>query len=347
MHLESVGTPVMWIGFMAFVLAMLALDLGVFHRKAHVVKMREALTWSAVWISLALIFNVGVYFWFGSQRALEFLTAYLIEETLSVDNLFVFLVIFRYFAVPAALQHRVLFWGIIGAITLRISFILAGAALLQRFHWVMYVFGAFLVFTGIKLLVQRDTEMHPERNPVLRIARRVIPSISEYRGTHFTVVENGRRYATPLLMVLLVIEATDVVFAVDSIPAVFAVTEDPFIVFTSNIFAVLGLRALYFALAGMMEKFHYLKVGLGLVLSFVGVKMLIADVYKLPIVASLVVIASLLGASIVASILRPAPPAPLPGDLDDASAPLPALDAAPPTAEDDGRPSTPLAAQKR
>jgi tellurite resistance protein TerC len=290
-----------------------------------------------------------VYFWFGSQRALEFLTAYLIEETLSVDNLFVFLVIFRYFAVPAALQHRVLFWGIIGAITLRISFILAGAALLQRFHWVMYVFGAFLVFTGIKLLVQRDAEMHPERNPVLRIARRVIPTISEYRGTHFTVVENGRRYATPLLMVLLVIEATDVVFAVDSIPAVFAVTRDPFIVFTSNIFAVLGLRALYFALAGMMEKFHYLKVGLGLVLAFVGVKMLIADVYKLPIVASLAVIASLLSGSIVASILRPAPPAPLPPDPDDASAPLPALEAAPPTAEDadDGRSSTPLAAQKR
>jgi tellurite resistance protein TerC len=350
MHLESVGTPVMWIGFTAFVLAMLALDLGVFHRKAHVVKMREALTWSAVWVGLALAFNVGVYFWFGSERALEFLTAYLIEETLSVDNLFVFLVIFGYFAVPPALQHRVLFWGIVGAITLRIVFILAGAALLQRFHWVMYLFGAFLVFTGIRLLVQREAEMHPERNPVLRIARRVIPTISEYRGTRFTVVENGRRYATPLLMVLLVIEATDVVFAVDSIPAVFAVTEDPFIVFTSNIFAVLGLRSLYFALAGMMEKFHYLKVGLGLVLAFVGVKMLIADVYKLPIIVSLVVIASLLGGAIAASILRPParPPAPLPDrDEDEQPEAAPTVAGSSSRTPDDGSASARLAAHKR
>jgi tellurite resistance protein TerC len=350
MHLESVGTPVMWIGFTAFVLAMLALDLGVFHRKAHVVKMREALTWSAVWVSLALAFNVGVYFWFGAERALEFLTAYLIEETLSVDNLFVFLVIFGYFAVPPALQHRVLFWGIIGAITLRIVFILAGAALLQRFHWVMYLFGAFLVFTGIRLLVQRDAEMHPERNPVLRIARRVIPTISEYRGTRFTVVENGRRYATPLLMVLLVIEATDVVFAVDSIPAVFAVTDDPFIVFTSNIFAVLGLRSLYFALAGMMAKFHYLKVGLGLVLAFVGVKMLIADVYKLPIIVSLAVIASLLGGSIAASILRPParPPVPVPDRDDDEQPPTaPTVAGSSSRTPDDGPARARLAAHKR
>jgi tellurite resistance protein TerC len=351
MHLDSVGTPAMWLGFILFVIAMLALDLGVFHRKAHVVRMREALTWSAVWVGLALAFNVGVYFWFGSQRALEFLTAYLIEETLSVDNLFVFLVIFGYFAVPAQLQHRVLFWGIIGAIVLRITFILAGAALLQRFHWVIYVFGAFLVFTGIKLLVQREAEVHPERNPVLRIARRVIPSISEYRGTKFFVIENGRRYATPLLMVLLVIEATDVVFAVDSIPAVFAVTEDPFIVFTSNIFAVLGLRSLYFALAGMMEKFHYLKVGLGLVLSFVGAKMLIADVYKLPIVVSLLVIASLLGGSIVASLLRPPAPPPLPEPDADAEPELPrvvpAQSESEAKAEPVERPSGAWAAHKR
>jgi tellurite resistance protein TerC len=313
-HFDSVGQPWMWVAFTVFVMVMLVLDLGVFHRKAHEVHMREALGWSAFWIGLAAVFNVCVYFWFGAERALEFTTAYLIEETLSVDNLFVFLVIFGYFAVPSQLQHRVLFWGIVGAIALRIVFILAGAALLQRFHWVMYVFGGFLVFTGFKLLLQREAEMHPEKNPVLRLARRVIPSISEYRGTKFFVVENGKRYATPLLMVLLVIEATDVVFAVDSIPAVFAVTRDPFIVFTSNIFAVLGLRSLYFALAGMMRKFHYLKVGLGLVLAFVGVKMLIADFYKLPIAVSLGVIAGLLGASIATSILRPptAPPLPQP-----------------------------------
>jgi tellurite resistance protein TerC len=295
----------MWVAFTAFVVAMLALDLGVFHRKAHAVQLREALAWSAVWIGLALAFNIGVYFWFGADRALEFLTAYLIEESLSVDNLFVFMVIFSYFGVPAALQHRVLFWGIASAIVLRIAFILAGAALLQRFHWVMYLFGAFLVFTGIKLLARRGAEMHPERNPVLRVARRILPTVSEYRGPRFTVVENGRRYATPLLMVLLVIEATDVVFAVDSIPAVFAVTDDPFIVFTSNIFAVLGLRSLYFALAGIMDRFHYLKVGLGLVLAFVGIKMLVADLFKVPILVSLGVIGSLLLGSIIASILRP------------------------------------------
>ena len=312
MQLESVGEPWMWIAFTAFVIAMLVLDLGVFHRKAHVVEVREALGWSAFWISLAVIFGIGVWYFFGAERALEFATAYLIEETLSVDNLFVFLVIFGYFAVPAQLQHRVLFWGIIGAIVLRIAFILAGAALLQRFHWVMYIFGAFLVFTGIKLLFQSGDEVHPEKNPILRLARKFIPTVPDYRGTKFFVVENGKRYATPLLMVLLVIEATDVVFAVDSIPAVFAVTRDPFIVFTSNIFAVLGLRSLYFALAGMMQKFHYLKVGLGLVLSFVGVKMLIADIYKLPISVSLGVIAGLLGASIVTSILRPPAESPLP-----------------------------------
>lgn len=330
MGLESVGTPVMWVGFTAFVLAMLALDLGVFHRKAHEVSVREALIWSAVWISLALAFNALVYVWFGRERALEFLAGYVIEKALSVDNLFVFLVIFSYFAVPAKLQHRVLFWGIVGAIIMRVIFILMGAALLQRFHFVMYLFGAFLVFTGIKLLAHRGADVHPERNPVLRLMRRVMPSVSDYRGAKFFVREHGRRYATPLFLVLVVIEATDVVFAVDSIPAVFAVTRDPFIVFTSNIFAVLGLRALYFALSGMMQKFHYLKVGLGLVLTFVGLKMLIADVYKLPIALSLGVIALLLAGSIVASLLRPGPAAPLPGpaappEPDDGDANTPTL----------------------
>jgi tellurite resistance protein TerC len=320
MHMHSVGTPQLWIGFVVFVLAMLALDLGVVHRKAHEVKVREALIWSAVWIGLAAAFNGLVYVWFGADRALEFLTGYVIEKALSVDNLFVFLVIFSYFAVPAALQHRVLFWGITGAIVMRIVFILGGAALLERFHWVMYVFGGFLVFTGIKLLWQRGAEVHPERNPILRLMRRIVPTVPDYHGKHFMVVQNGRRYATPLLLVLVVIEATDVVFAVDSIPAVFAVTRDPFIVFTSNIFAILGLRALYFALAGMMQKFHYLKVGLGLVLAFVGVKMLTADVYKLPIAVSLAVIAGLLAASVAASLLHPpqtTPPLPAPGRDDE------------------------------
>ncbi len=314
MSVDSVGSLGAWLGFTAFVLAMLVLDLRVFHRTPHEIRAREALAWSAVWIGLALAFNVAVGFWFGPERALEFLTGYVIEKALSVDNLFVFLVIFSYFAVPAALQHRVLFWGVVGAIAMRVLFILLGTALLARFHWVLYLFGAFLVFTGVRLLLQREGDVHPERNPVLRLFRRVVPSVSDYRGGRFTVVENGRRYATPLLMVLVVVEATDLVFATDSIPAVFAVTRDPFIVYTSNIFAVLGLRSLYFALAGLMQKFHYLKVGLGLVLAFVGVKMLIAKIYELPIAVSLGVIAGLLGASIATSILRPPGPPPLPSE---------------------------------
>ena len=303
----SIGTPALWIGFTVFVIAMLALDLGVFHRKAHEIRMREALVWSVVWIGLALSFNAGVYFWFGHERALEFLTGYLIEKALSVDNLFVFLVLFSYFAVPRQLQHRVLFWGIIGALAMRAAFILAGATLIQHFHWVIYVFGAFLVFTGIKLLAAReDDSIHPERNIVLRVFRRIVPCVSDYRGARFSVRDAGRRYATPLLMVLVAIEATDIVFAVDSIPAIFAVTTDPFIVFTSNIFAILGLRALYFLLAGMIGKFRYLKVGLGLVLAFVGSKMLLVDFIHVPIAVSLVIVAILLSLSVLASLLFPA-----------------------------------------
>jgi tellurite resistance protein TerC len=301
----SIGTPVLWIGFTVFILAVLALDLGVFHRKAHAVKIREALTWSVVWISLALVFNAGVYFWFGPERALEFLTGYLIEKALSVDNLFVFLVLFSYFAVPAQLQHRVLFWGIVGALIMRAGFIAAGATLIQNFHWVIYIFGAFLVFTGFKLLVARESEIHPERNLVIKLFRRLVPCVPEYRGARFTVKEAGRRYATPLLLVLVAIEATDVVFAVDSIPAIFAITTDPFIVFTSNIFAILGLRALYFLLAGMLGKFRYLKVGLGLVLAFVGIKMLLAGWIQVPIGLSLGVVAGLLGISIAVSLVFP------------------------------------------
>lgn len=303
--IHSIGTPALWGGFFAFVLAMLALDLFVFNRKAHEVKMREALLWSLVWIGLALVFNYGIYLWFGRQHALEFLTGYLIEKALSVDNLFVFLVVFSYFAVPKKNQHRVLFWGILGALIMRAVFIFLGAVLMQRFHWIMYLFGAFLIFTGFKLLLQKGEEVHPENNPIIKLFKKMIPMVDHYRSDRFLLREKGKLVATPLLLVLVVVETTDVVFAVDSIPAIFAVTTDPFIVFTSNIFAILGLRALFFLLAGMMGKFHYLKYGLGLVLSFVGVKMVIVDFYKFPIALSLAVIASLLTLSVVASLVFP------------------------------------------
>jgi tellurite resistance protein TerC len=302
--IETVGTPLLWIGFTTFVLAMLALDLGVFHRTSHVVRFREAATWSVVWISLALAFNVLVYHWFGREKALEFLTGYLIEEMLSVDNVFVFLVLFGCFAVPRALQHRVLFWGVLGALVMRAAFIVLGVALLSRFHWIIYVFGALLLFTAVKLLRQHELEVHPERNPVYRLFRRFVPAVNHYSGDRFVVVENGRRYATPLLFVLVVVEATDLVFAVDSIPAIFAITRDPFIVYTSNIFAILGLRSLFFVLAGVMLRFVYLQTGLALVLGFVGLKMLLADVYTVPIATSLAVVASLIGGSIAASLWR-------------------------------------------
>jgi len=267
--------------------------------------MREALIWTLVWIGLSLLFNYGILHWYGAERALEFFTGYLLEKALSVDNLFVFLVLFSYFAVPPILQHRILFWGILGALVMRAGFIVAGAALVQRFHWIMYVFGVFLVYTGFKLLRQREAEVDPAHNPALKFFRRILRAVPEYRGSAFFVREGGKLFATPLLIVLLVIEATDIVFAVDSIPAIFAITTDPFIVFTSNIFAILGLRALYFLLAGMLGRFRYLKVGLGLVLAFVGLKMLIMDLYKVPIGFSLGVIGGLILASIVVSLFRP------------------------------------------
>jgi tellurite resistance protein TerC len=305
-EIQTIGSPLLWIGFTVFVLGLLALDLGVFHREAHEFGVREALAWTVVWISLALLFNLGVYFWYGSERALEFLTGYVIEKALSVDNVFVFLVIFSAFSVPPKLQHRALFWGVIGALVTRGIFIVLGAALLNRFHWMAYLFGAFLVFTGIRLLIQRGGEIHPERNPLFRLFRRFIPSVDDYRGSHLIVVEAGKRCATPLLLVVVAIEATDIVFAIDSIPAIFAVTKDPFIVYTSNIFAMLGLRALYFALAGVVGKFQYLKVGLSLLLVFVGAKMLIAGIYAVPIPLSLGVIAATIAGSIVASLIWPA-----------------------------------------
>lgn len=304
MHFQSVGSPGLWLGFLCFVLAMLALDLGVFQRRAHQVKAREALTWTGVWVALALSFNLVVYLWFGADHALEFLAGYLIEKALSVDNLFVFIVVFAAFKVPAELQQRVLLWGVLGALVLRALFIVLGAALLQRFHWISYFFGALLVFTSAKLLVQREDSLDPRKNPALRLFRRFVPSVEEFRGGRFLVTEAGKRYATPLLLVLIVIEGSDIVFAVDSIPAVFAVTEDPFIVFTSNVFAILGLRALYFALADIVNRFHYLKPALAFVLAFVGGKMLLATVIKIPIGVSLGVIAGILASAVVLSLLR-------------------------------------------
>jgi tellurite resistance protein TerC len=305
MQFETIGSPVLWAGFIGFVLVMLAIDLGVFHKKAHEVSMKEAGVWSAVWVALAVIFNLGVYAWFGPQRALEFTTGYLIEKALAVDNIFVFVVIFTTFAVPAMYQHRVLFWGVLGALVMRAAFIVAGGAFLQRFHWAIYVFGALLAVTGVKLLVQRNQEMHPENNPLVRWFQKVFPMTPEFHGDRFLVLKNGRRYATPLLLALVAVEVTDLIFAVDSIPAIFAVTSDPFIVFTSNIFAILGLRSLYVLLAGIITKFVYLKMGLSFVLIFVGAKMLLMDVYKVPIGVSLGVIASILAISIIASLVKP------------------------------------------
>jgi len=302
MNLQSIGSPSLWTGFIVLVVAMLAVDLGIFHRKSHVVGTREALVWSGVWIGLALLFNLGVWKWFGAQRGLEFLTGYLIEKSLSIDNIFVFVVIFAALRVPPLYQHRVLFWGILSALILRAGMILGGTALLTRFHWLIYVFGAFLVFTGIKLFVQRDQGPNPEDGAVLRLAKRVIPSTEKYSADSFFTIENGRRVATPLFMALLLVEATDVVFAVDSIPAIFAVTDDPFIVFTSNIFAILGLRSLFFLLAGVVDKFRYLKVGLAVVLVFVGSKMALVDLYKVPPLLSLVFIATVLVGSVLASL---------------------------------------------
>jgi len=303
--IETIGSPMLWAGFLVFVLAMLAVDLGVFHRSAHEVRVKEAAAWSAVWVALAIAFNVGVYTWFGPERGLEFAAGYLIEKALAVDNIFVFVVIFSAFSVPARYQHRVLFWGVIGALAMRAAFIFAGAAFLARFHWGIYVFGAILAVTGLRLLVQRHEDMHPERNPLLKAFQRVIPATHHIDSDRFFVVREGRRFATPLLLALLAVEITDVIFAVDSIPAIFAVTSDPFIVFTSNIFAILGLRSMYFLLAGIIDRFVYLKTGLSFVLIFVGAKMLLMDVYKIPIGVSLVTIAAILAISIVASLLRP------------------------------------------
>lgn len=294
-----------WFGFGAFVLAMLALDLGVFHRKSHEVHMKEALIWSAVWISLALLFNGIIYLWKGPQAGMEFLTGYLIEKSLSVDNVFVFVMIFSYFSVPAAYQHRVLFWGILGALVMRGIFIAGGVALINTFHWIIYVFGAFLILTAFKMAFQPHGGGSLENNPALKFIRRFIPTTTRHDGDRFWTMENGKKVATPLFAALLLVEFTDVIFAVDSIPAILAITDDPFIIYTSNVFAILGLRALYFALAGVVKLFRFLHYGLALILCFVGTKMLIVDIYKVPIGLSLGVIALILVISVIVSIAFP------------------------------------------
>jgi tellurite resistance protein TerC len=299
----SIGTPTLWIGFNLFVLAMLALDLGVFNRKAHVVTWREATVWSTVWIGLAMAFNAAVYIWQGPEVGLQFLTGYLIEKSLSVDNIFVFVLLFTAFGVPAAYQHRVLFWGVLGALVMRGALIGVGTALIASFSWVLYLFGAFLVITGIRMALPGEREVHPERNPVVRITRRLFPVTDTFEGARFLVRRNGRKYATPLLVALVLVETTDLVFALDSIPAIFSITLDPFIVYTSNVFAILGLRSLYFLLAGAVQRFRYLHYGLAAVLVLVGVKMLIAEVYHMPIALSLGLIAAFLAAAIVASLV--------------------------------------------
>ena len=299
----ALGSWPLWLGFLAFVAVMLALDLGVFHRKAHAISLREAAVWSAVWIALAAVFALGIFHFYGAQRGLEFTTGYLIEKALSVDNIFVMVVLFGAFQVPAHQQHRVLFWGIVGALAMRAVFILAGTALIARFHWTVYLFGVFLVVTGVKMLLFRGEAGHPEDNLMVRVARRVLSVAPGREMEHFFTRVRGRWMVTPLFLALLAVEFTDLIFAVDSIPAVLAVSRDPFIVFTSNIFAILGLRSLYFLLAGVVHRFRYLKVGLALVLVFVGVKMAIVDFFKIPVGVSLAVVGLLITGAILSSLV--------------------------------------------
>jgi tellurite resistance protein TerC len=302
--MSSIASPVVWLGFVGVILALLAVDLGVFHRKSHAVSLREAALWSVVWIALAALFALGMYHVHGQELALEFSAGYLLEKALAVDNIFVFVVLFQAFAIPAAHQHRVLFWGVLGALCMRAVFIIVGGAVLHRFHFAVYGFGAILAFTGVKLLVRRGGEIHPERSRLVAALKKLLPTTAELHGGRFTVREGGRRMATPLLTALVAMEAADLKFSLDSIPAVYAVTSDPFIVFTSNIFAMLGLRSLYFLLAGVIDRFAYLKVGLSCILVFVGLKMLASDLYHIPTLVSLGVIVGILSVSMAASLVR-------------------------------------------
>ncbi|MBS1536846.1 MAG: TerC family protein [Bacteroidetes bacterium] len=295
----------LWVGFHVLVGILLVLDLFVFNRKAHEITVREALKWTAFWVGLAGLFCAGIFYWGTPVMALEFATGYIIEESLSVDNLFVFLTIFSYFQVPSKYQHKVLFWGIIGALVLRASFILGGIVLIQQFHFIIYLFGGFLLFTGIKLAIQQEQKLEPEKNPVLKILRRSIGVSKYYYEDKFFIRKMGYTFATPLFVVLVLIETTDLLFAVDSIPAVLAVSTNPFIIYTSNIFAILGLRTLYFALAGLVNIFHYLNLGMSVILIFIGVKMMLSDIYKIPITVALGVIVGILVVSIAASLVLP------------------------------------------
>ena len=319
-----------WIGFNAFILAALALDLGLLGKKAHVIKFREAAIRSACWFALSLCFAVGLYFYSGSESAVTFLTGYLIEQSLSVDNIFVMVVIFSYFGVPAVYQHRVLFWGILGALVMRGTFIIVGAWLLAQFHFIIYIFGGLLVLTGIRMAVKEEKPFDGEDNPIVKLVRRIVPMTSHYDGKKFFTIENGKRFATPLLLVLVLVEFTDLVFAIDSIPAIFAITQDPFLVYTSNVFAILGLRSLYFLLSGVIDKFRFLRFGLAFILTFVGVKMLIADKVHIDTIVSLLVVAGGIIVSVVASLLIPPP------DADDAEEP-PAVPPPPPRTDDEIR----------
>jgi TerC family integral membrane protein len=305
--MNSIGNSAgLWIGFSLFILFMLSLDLGLFNRKAHAIRYREAAVWSAVWIALAMLF-AGIVFWYqGTDLGLKFLTGYVIELSLSVDNLFVFLLIFSFFKVPAKVQHRVLFWGVMGALVMRLTMIFVGASLINRFHWILYIFGAFLVYTGIKMFRQEDSDLQPEENPLVRAITRYIPISRSYEGEKFFTRIQGKLTGTLLLLVLVIVEVTDLVFAVDSIPAIFAITTNTFIVYTSNVFAILGLRSMYFLLAGVVEKFQYLRMGLAIVLTFIGVKMLIEALHVvIPVWISLIVVATVLLSSVAASLIWP------------------------------------------
>ena len=314
-----------WGGFVAFIVALLLLDLLIFHRRAHVVSIREALAWTTVWVVLAVAFGIGVWLWQGQEKGLEYLTGYVIEKSLSVDNLFVFLLIFSYFSVPKRDEHKVLFWGILGALVFRAGFIFLGVALIERFHWVLYIFGGVLVFTAVRMVVLREREVHPERNPVLRLFRKFARVTPDYVEDKFFVRWKGVWFATPLLVVLLVVETTDVIFAVDSVPAIFAITVDPFIIFTSNAFAILGLRALYFALENALQRLRYLHYGLGAVLAFVGAKILVSDFYKVPVEYALAVVGLVLLITTVASLRKTRP-----GARTDALVPRPPREVDPP-----------------
>ncbi len=293
-----------WIYFTLFVLLMLALDLGVFHRKSHAVSFKESLAWTVVWIGLAMLFSAVVYFWKGPEKSIEFITGYVIELSLSVDNLFVFILIFSYFHVPPQYQHKILFWGILGALIMRVIFIFAGVALITKFHWIIYVFGAIIIFSGIKMLFQKDKKIEPDKNPIIRLVKKMLPVTNEYHGDKFFVkIQKGVWAATPLFIVLVFVEITDLIFAVDSIPAILAITTDTFIVYTSNVFAILGLRSLYFLLAGMINLFRYLHIGLSLILTFIGLKMVFSDVYKIPIEYALAAVLTILLCSIIASLI--------------------------------------------